>query len=250
MNEFKLSTKTDWIRHWSKHDLIRVIPEDFSWHENLKEAAEKIGGIGSAIELGGVPGDFSVYLRKFCGLDVTLLDYIIDHDVVENLFNVNGLQYTDVKLIEADIFTYEPEKLYDFVCSIGLIEHFSDIKSILSCHLKFMNTNGVLLITLPNFRGINGWLQYLFDPENLAIHNLKVMDIRLLKAALTELGMKYIEVQYYPSTQVWLEGLRYRGLFLRILIRLVNEIVIILAKVFGKQNRWFSNSIVITAKWQ
>lgn len=250
MNNIKLSTKADWKKHWNKHELIRIIPETFSWHENLKQAADKIGGIGCAIELGGFPGNFSVYLKKYCGLDVTLLDYIIDRDVVEKLFHLNGLRYSDVKLIEEDIFSYEPNQLYDLVCSFGLIEHFSDLKAILACHLKFMKPNGVLLITLPNFVGVNGWLQYLFDPGNLAIHNLKVMNIELLKTKLSELGMKNIEVQYCPSTSVWLEGLRYRGFILRLLIRLVSKIVSILAKVFGKRNRLFSDSIVISSKWQ
>lgn len=44
MNNFKLSTKTDWKKHWSKHELIRVIPENFSWHENLKQVTKEIGG--------------------------------------------------------------------------------------------------------------------------------------------------------------------------------------------------------------
>lgn len=248
MNNFKPANKTDWEKHWSKHELIRVIPENFSWHENLKHATEQIGGAGSAIELGGFPGNFSVYLKKYCNFDVTLLDYIIDHGVVKELFEINGLKNTDAKLIEADIFSYEPRELYDLVCSFGLIEHFTDLNAVLACHLKFMKPNGILLITLPNFVGVNGWLQYLFDSENLAIHNLKIMDIVMLKNAMTVLGMKNIEVQYYPSTQVWLEGLRYRSLFLRIFVRLVNELLFILGKVFGKRNKLFSNSIVISAK--
>lgn len=251
MSVFKLSSKGDWRKHWNKHELIRVIPESFSWHDSLKDAVKEIGGTGSAIELGGFPGDFSVYLRKFCGLDVTLLDYFIDHGVVEKLFNVNGLKKDDdVKVIEADIFAYEPVEFYDIVCSFGLIEHFSDLELVLSCHFKFMKPNGVLLMTLPNFIGVNGWLQRLFDPENLAIHNLKVMDPKLLKKTLSDLGMKNIKVQYYPSTQVWLEGLRYRSLILRVLVRIVGKLVAILAIFFGKQNKWFSNSIVISAKWQ
>lgn len=182
-------------------------------------------------------------------MNVTLLDYIVDNSIVEKLFEKNELKNSDVKIIEADIFSYEPKDLYDLVCSFGLIEHFTDLQTILACHLKFMKPNAVLLITLPNFVGVNGWLQYLFDPENLAIHNLKIMDINLLKSALNDLGMKNIEVKYYPSTQVWLEGLNYRSLFLQILVRLVNKLVFILSKVFGKENKWFSNSIVITANY-
>jgi len=249
MSKFKLSTKADWKKHWSKHELIRIIPECFSWHECLKKAVQEIGGSGSAIELGGFPGDFSVYLKRFCNLDVTLLDYIIDHGIVERLFEINGLNKSvDVKIIEEDIFFYEPQEQYDLVCSFGFIEHFTDLERVLCTHFKFMKPGGMLLMTLPNFIGVNGWLQKIFDPENLAIHNLEVMEPGLLKNTLSNLGMRDISVQYYPSTSVWLEGLRRRSFIVRLIIRFIDELVRILARAFGKQNRWFSNSIVIFAR--
>ncbi len=115
--------------------------------------------------------------------------------------------------------------------------------------MKFLEPGGVLIITLPNFRVFNGLFQYLFDPENLARHNLKIMNITLIKATLVELGLKNINVQYYPSTTVWLEELSSRSLFLQLLERRINRLNSILSKVFGRQNRLLYNSIVLTAKW-
>lgn len=249
MNSLKLSSREDWEKHWNNHELIRIISERFSWHDQLKRVAREIGGGRAAIELGGFPGNFSVYLKKYCNLNVTLIDYIVDPNVVEKLFEINGLKFRDVNLIEADVFSYDPERKYDLVCSFGLIEHFVDLEKILQCHLKFMNLDGILLITLPNFTGVNGFLQYLFDRENLAIHNLKIMDIKLLKSVLIKLGLKKIDVQYYPSTQVWLEGLKYRSFLLKILVRVVNKLVFIFSNILGKKNKFFSDSIVIIAKW-
>lgn len=249
MSDFKLSSQGDWRKHWGKHELVRVIPENFSWHDSLKKAANEIDGTRCSIELGGFPGNFSVYLKKYCGFDVALIDYLVDHNVINQLFAINGLKAeNDVTVIDADVFSFVPQKKYSLVCSFGLVEHFTDLKSILACHLKFMQPNGILLVTLPNFKGVNGLLQRLFDPENLAIHNLKVMDLMLLEKTLLELGMVNVDVQYYPSTQVWLEGLRYRSLILRLLVRVTGKTINLLSIVFGKKNKYFSNSIVISAR--
>jgi SAM-dependent methyltransferase len=248
METFKLSTKQDWKNHWKKHNLVRVIPEYYSFHQCLKKTAEKLGDSCRSIELGGFPGCFSVYLKKYCGMDITILDYILDRQIVESLAALNGLHPGDVKVIEADVFSYLSEDAYDLVCSFGFIEHFTDLDQVLGSHLKFMKPGGLLLVTLPNFRGINGLLQKLFDPANLAIHNLEVMDLELLRKSLTSLGMQDIQVEYYASTQVWLEGLSDRSLILRLIVRFVNESVKLLGKAFGAQSRWLSNSIVIHAK--
>ena len=227
---------------------MQEIEEDYSFHECLKRVSLLLGASCSAIELGGFPGGFSIYLKKYCFLDVTLLDYYIDQQVISSVLKRNQLRPRDVKVIEADIFTYNPENTYDLVCSFGLIEHFTNLEQVLRCHLKFMKPGGLLFVTLPNFCGVNGLLQKIFDPANLAIHNLAVMDLVLLRNALSALGMLDIQVEYYPSSQVWLEDIRNRHLIIQVIVRIVNKAVKFLAKLFGLRSRWFSNSIVIFAK--
>jgi len=248
MNDFKLSTKQDWADHWEKHELVRTIPEDYCFSDLLKWAASLAGNSGTSIELGGFPGSFSVYLTKYCGMKATLLDYFIHRRTIESLLEKNGLEPHDIEIFQEDVFSYMPEDTYDLVCSFGFIEHFTDLEKVLHSHFKFMKAGGTLLMTLPNFCGINGLLQKVFDPANLAIHNLAVMDLTLLRSELSSLGMEDIHVEYYPSTQVWLEGLRNRNLIVRVIVRIVNESVKLLAKAFGKQCRCLSNSIVILAK--
>jgi SAM-dependent methyltransferase len=181
-------------------------------------------------------------------MNVTLLDYIIDLKVVRELSELNGLKTGDITIIEDDIFSYLPKENYDLVCSFGFIEHFTDLEYVLRTHMKFLRPGGLLLITLPNFLGVNGFLQKVFDPRNLTIHNLAVMDLALLKDKMSIIGMQNIQVEYYPSTQVWLEGSHDRFFIVRLIVRIVDESVRFLAKIFGKQTRWFSNSIVIFAK--
>jgi SAM-dependent methyltransferase len=177
-----------------------------------------------------------------------LVDYYIDAHVIESLLKLNGLRPDAINVIEADVFLYEPLEHYDLVCSIGLIEHFTDLEQILFAHLKFMKPGGQLFVALPNFRGINGLLQNIFDTHNLSLHNLLIMDLRLLENACHALGLEDVNVQYYPSTQVWLENLKNRGLFVNLVVRLVGKLALLSSKVFGSKNRWLSNSIVITAR--
>ncbi|MDD5676904.1 MAG: methyltransferase domain-containing protein [Kiritimatiellae bacterium] len=248
MSNIKLSTRQDWINHWKKHDLVRLIPETFVYYDILKKTVSAVGCSGKSIELGGFPGSFSVYLKKYCNMDVTLLDYVIDQNIVIELFKANGLGNGDIKIIEADVFSYESKENYDFVCSFGFVEHFTDLEQVLRAHLKFMRPGGILLITLPNFKGVNGLVQKIFDPATLAIHNLKVMNPKLLRKTLSTLGLQDIQVEYYPSTSVWLEEFDRRNFIVRLITRIVNKLISLLAGICGRQSRWFSDSIIVIAR--
>lgn len=236
------------MHHWAKHKLVRVIPEDYSFSEVLKRVASLAGNSGKSIEVGGFPGSFSIYLAKHCGMDATLIDYYIDRNVIDSLLQINELPVNSLQVIEADVFEYEAACRFDIVCSFGFIEHFDNLDLVLSNHLKLLKPGALLLVTLPNFRGVNGLLQKIFDPGNLALHNLNFMDVSVLKNTLHRLGMQDIEVEYYPSAQVWLEGLRDRNFFVRAVVRIVGQLVSLLARAFGSKSQWFSSSIVAVAK--
>jgi len=188
-------------------------------------------------------------LKKYCNLNPTLLDFYFDEKIFRELIELNGVHREDIRCVKDDIFLNIPTKRYDLVCSFGLIEHFLDIKEILNAHLKYMKPDAMLLIALPNFRGVNGLLQKFFDPAVLAIHNLEIMNPVLLKNALTDLGFIEIEVIYYPSTQVWLENLDQRGIFLNILLRVVNRLMTLSGKIIGNQNKVISNTIILMARY-
>jgi SAM-dependent methyltransferase len=248
MSKNRLTTQENWQKHWSNKEHIQFVSDTYCYHDFLMRAAEKLPANGNCIELGGFPGKFSIFFKKYCGLNPTLLDFHFDETVFKKLIQFNGLKDEDIKIIRVDVFAHVPVEQYDMVCSFGLIEHFTDLREILNAHLKYMKPGSVLLIALPNFRGVNGLLQKYFDPANLAIHNLKIMDLPLLKQTLIDIGMMEIEVGYYPSTQVWLENLKQRGVFLNILVRVLNRFMGWFGAVFGMKNRFISNSIVVLAR--
>ncbi len=247
MNENRLSTKDNWGEYWASNKHIQFISEKYCYHDFIKRATEKVRPGGDCIELGGFPGKFSIFMKKYCNMNPTLIDYHLDEVKVGELMRFNGLNYSDIKCIKDDIFSNKPSRQYDLVSSFGLIEHFLDVKEILEVHLKYLKPGGVLLISLPNFRGVNGLLQRYYDPATLAIHNLKIMDLDLLRNALDDLGLVDVEVIYYPSTQVWLENLDQRGLFLNILLRVVDRLMTFAGRLFGNKNKVISNTIILMA---
>ena len=78
-----------------------VIPENYLFHRQLGAIVEK-NGVKTAIELGGFPGYYAVFLRKYLKLDVTLLDYFVHAPITKALLNTNGLKHDDIRIIETD----------------------------------------------------------------------------------------------------------------------------------------------------
>lgn len=250
MEKFRLTNEKTWEQHWSNKNNIQYVPDNYCYHEFFKRFAEKLPPNGTCIELGGFPGKFSIFFKKYYNLNPTLIDFHFDKNIFNNLLNINGLVLGQIKTIQADIFTHKPENQYDMVCSFGLIEHFTDLEEILKVHKKYMKPDALLLITLPNFKGLNGAVQKYFDPSNLAIHNKKIMSISVLENALTNVGFVDVEVGYHPGTGVWIENLDQRGLILNLTVRILTRFTIYAGKIFGMKNRLLSNSILISARSQ
>jgi len=87
-----------------------------------------------------------------------------------------------------------------------LIEHFRDTASIIKTHLQFLKPGGTLFITLPNFTGVNGWVQKNFDKENYDKHYIDCMNPAFLAETCKQLGLKEVESYYHGKFTVWLEN--------------------------------------------
>jgi hypothetical protein len=169
----------------------------------------KLTDVNSFIEIGGFPGTFAAYFYKQGCKDVSLLDFYIDKKRVNTFEKMNDIPQDTIQCIESDFFKFETNKKYELVFSYGFIEHFEDTKDVINRHKLLMNSNlmgrGKLLIILPNFRGINGLIQRIFDKSNFDAHNLQSMKKEYLKNILSELELKNIKVEYSRKPIVWLE---------------------------------------------
>lgn len=156
------------------------------------------------IEIGGFPGTFALWFHQEYGYDATILDYYMDENVVHKLERKNGYKEGTLNCINCDFFTYNTFEKYDFVFSAGFIEHFDDTKDVIKRHFDLISDNGSCFILIPNFLGLNGWLQKKFNKRNYDAHNLESMKIPYLREILNELGVKNATVGYVAKPMLWL----------------------------------------------
>ncbi|MDR0614065.1 MAG: class I SAM-dependent methyltransferase [Dysgonamonadaceae bacterium] len=236
----KMETLTDrnyWKEYWKNYEYGKIPSE-----VPFKKFLPKLHEINSFIEIGGFPGVYAAYFYKRGCPDVSLLDFYIDKNIVNKFEKINNIPENTINCIESDFFQFETGKRYDFVFSYGFIEHFENTKDVIARHCALMNPEekGRLLILLPNFRGLNGCIQYLFDKKNLKAHNLNSMNITLLKQTVTELGLKNISVEYTRKPMIWLEP-KNKNMLLRKMVKLLSFIL----KLFPVRCRLLSPFIMI-----
>ena len=237
-----------WQNFWeSKKNLIFKINPDYTFHK-LLESLIKERKLKSAIELGGFPGYYTIFLKKYFNLNTTLFDYYIFPPIINELLNCNDLKIEDVSIIEADLFTYQPESTYDLVTSFGLIEHFEDTHDIINRHLPFLKEGGTLFITLPNFKGVNGWIQQVFDRYNYNKHNINCMDPMLLETVAQELGLNDVQAYYYGNFSTWLEHRDEKSVWAKVITKLIWYAGKGITRAFRFESKLLSPYIVLEAK--
>ncbi|RZK58553.1 MAG: methyltransferase domain-containing protein [Pedobacter sp.] len=234
-----LTDRGFWVKYWeSKTDLSVVIPENYLFHRQLADIVQK-QKVKTAIELGGFPGYYAVFLKKYLKLDVTLLDYFVHPPITQQLLKTNDLAADDIHIIETDLFKYEPEQQYDLVLSCGLIEHFNDTADIINRHIAFVKPGGTLFITLPNFNAVNGWFQKNFDKDNYDKHNINCMNPALLANICKDAGLEVVQSRFFGGFSVWLENEKQKSAG----VRLLKKSIWIAGKVFSRIFRFDSKQL-------
>jgi SAM-dependent methyltransferase len=243
----ELTDREFWKNYWeSKDDLIVDIPNNHTFYKIINQitANQKIE---TAVELGGFPGYYAVFLKKYYQIESTLLDYFVYPELTQKLVSKNNLPTNSINIVEADLFNYQVKQQYDLVLSCGLIEHFEDTKAIIQSHLQFLKSGGKLLITLPNFTGVNGWVQQNFDNENYLKHNVKSMDPVLLAQIAQELQLKNIKVYYYGKFSTWLENKAQKSALVKLTVKSIWYIGKVFTKVIPIESKMLSPYIVLEA---
>ncbi|UKT63318.1 class I SAM-dependent methyltransferase [Pedobacter mucosus] len=243
-----LTDRAFWVNYWeSKSGLAVHLPSNYLFNQQLATIIKK-NNVKTAIELGGFPGYYAVFLKKYFKLDVTLLDYFVHPPVVEELLKKNDLTEKDIHIIETDLFNYQPEKQYDLVLSCGLIEHFIDTADIINRHVAFVKPGGTLFITLPNFKAVNGWFQKNFDKENYDKHNIDSMNPALLKSICEQAGLKEVKSSYFGHFSVWLENENQKSVSVRLFKKIIWISGKVLTKIIPFESKSLSPYIIVEAK--
>ncbi len=240
----ELTTKKFWSDYWhSKNEIFeQPIETNYIFTPLIKSLALN-QNFKTACELGGFPGTFSIHVQRDLNLDCSLIDYFIDETLLSKFLQANNLPPDAISWKEEDILAVtSAEKKFDFVFSIGLIEHFQDTKTIIQSHLKYIQPNGRLFLIIPNFTGINGWFQRNFDIENYNKHYIPCMNPVLLQNLLKELGGENVQGGYWGNFTIWLENYNQQNFLSKSLFKLtwaIGKTISKLIPINGKINSPF-----------
>jgi 2-polyprenyl-3-methyl-5-hydroxy-6-metoxy-1,4-benzoquinol methylase len=129
-----------------------------------------------ALEIGGAPGQYLIYMAKNFGYHLHSLDF----SKVGNEQTLKYLTAANIKIdiYERDLFSErlkEDLPLFDIVYSLGFIEHFEDFNQVVRKHIDLLRPGGILLIGVPNLGGVYGFFLKRTAPQLLAIHNQSAM---------------------------------------------------------------------------
>lgn len=155
----------------------------------------------SVLEIGFAPGKQLAFVAKRYGANVSGLDYAESgFALAKELFatlNINA----DLRCENALDTTFS-ENSFDLVYSVGLIEHFTNPVPLIRKHLLLCKPGGLALLIIPNYGGLLGRIQHYLDPDNLAIHNLTIMQPNALSATAPADLTDTVRVFYFGALDV------------------------------------------------
>lgn len=158
------------------------------------------------VEVGCAPGKILSWVAREIQAPVCGIDYSpMGVDTANWLCNGLGVE-ADIRCEDAMHSSFEGGT-FDLVFSCGLIEHFEDPVPMVAAHVRLLAPGGTALIAVPNYSGIYLKLQAWCDAENLAIHNLDIMNEPVMKALAPTSPELTSRAFYFGSFSPWLISL-------------------------------------------
>lgn len=252
MSGKRLTEKQHWDNYWSKFQLpveIKNSTENLLLNEELNIFDKYLPHKPlSVLEIGGAPGQYLAYMHKNFGYQVHCLDYSeIGCEKTKENFKLLNIP---VKVYHEDVFSENlgiPQ--FDIVFSMGLIEHFDDVSQVVQKHLDLLKPGGILMLGLPNLRGINHLFLRFLAPELLRQHNLQTMNIKTWKSFEKEFGLEIIFKNYIggfePMTLLVQEKKSFFNNCIFFKARVLNRIFHKNFKFFRKLNSRFFSAYIL-----
>jgi len=176
-----LTDEAFWDEYWKNLDLPREVTKGTSLYVDaitgVFDRWLEPGQDRSVLEIGGAPGQYGVYIHRRFGYRLHILDSSsVGCEATRKNLELLGID-GDVTL--GDMFDESLElSPCDVVYSLGLIEHFNDLESAISAHVRFLKPGGLLFVGCPNFLGLNGLLLRRMAPEVVRTTKTGNMDVR------------------------------------------------------------------------
>jgi SAM-dependent methyltransferase len=88
---------------------------------------------------------------------------------------------------------------FDVVFSMGFVEHFTDPAPVIARHVALCRPGGLVVVTVPNMRGLNLGLTRLFDASLIPLHHLEIMAPDVLSGLFAGASIEPLFCGYYGS---------------------------------------------------
>jgi 2-polyprenyl-3-methyl-5-hydroxy-6-metoxy-1,4-benzoquinol methylase len=168
----ELTDSKFWEKEWENHHLQKSIEQGIN-NQILKYVKSALTKDSKILEIGCVPAKRLETLHKQYFVEPYGLDYAFD-GLRNSIKQPNNL-------VCSDLFNHPfKEDTFDFVYSLGVIEHFKDPGSVITKHFDLAKKGGIVLITVPNFNK-SSTLSLVYRMakkynELSQTHNMQIMD--------------------------------------------------------------------------
>jgi SAM-dependent methyltransferase len=189
-----------WDQYWGNCRLPSEVDLAFSFDRCLAQAlrAHLPAISGECFEVGCAPGKWMAFMSKEFSMSSHGIEYSHAGMVAtEKNFRMLGL--TPGYIYTGDFFSTEPTRQFDVVMSFGFIEHFDEPDKVVEQHLRWLKPGGILILGVPNFRGIYYYIQRILDNTLLEKHNLSIMSTKYLGDLAIRFGLTKEFVGYIGS---------------------------------------------------
>ena len=222
------------------------------WNVIYKKYMPKAKG-AKVLEIGSAPGWHLVRLNQTFGFTPYGVEYS-ESGVESNrkIFTLHNINPDNV--IHTDFFSDKFHKQYkgyfDIVISRGFIEHFTDIEGVIEKHTNLLTEGGYLIVSIPNLRGANYILTWLFHRELIPMHNLSIMRKGEFSKLFDKEGLLTLFCDYYGTFDFGMfdtkrnSPMRFVLAFCQRLQLALNVVFRLLFKDKGAKSRLFSPALI------
>ena len=255
----RLTTKDHWEKVWTAKEITAIefdplLPNFRERHQLFEKYIPKSTN-GTVMEIGAYPGRYLHYFHKYFQYMPWGVEYVETNALhAVRLLENNGVFAT---ILNKDFFTLDPQESptgdgWNITMSFGFIEHFDDSTEVITKHIEVTRAGGIIILSVPNHAGINGWILHKIDKELWDQHNkmsLKDMQIAVKKAGGSEvLYAGYVGHLGFGPSNLW-PAVRERFGAAYPLIRAPVWVIERLAQWIVPNNRWTSpDTIMILSK--
>jgi 2-polyprenyl-3-methyl-5-hydroxy-6-metoxy-1,4-benzoquinol methylase len=237
------------IDHWMKgysSQKYKKHSSDDPVYKFIREYAKNDGGNNSVLEIGSYLG---TYISEFGELGHVLNGIDLHPENSKALVEwLKSNQYKIGNYYSDDLFSINLKEKFDIVCSFGFIEHFTNYLEIIDYHDRVLRSEGLLMITTPNYRGfIQKVMHKYLSPNDYALHYIPSMNPKKWAKHLEEKGYEIIFKGYFGGMSFWIgnsELTPLKGMFYQIFMRILP----LIGKLIPFESFLFSKNCGIVAR--